>query len=142
MQPGSVEPAALSSTGWSSHTEMSGPESAIGGLSTSTTTSAVDSHGAPTQRTSSVYVVVAAGTTLQVGTPDQGQIGVVPSRRGKGIGSGLLDALLDRARKDGFGGISLSVEKTNPAVHLYESRGFRQVAGDGDVLMVAELQRE
>ena len=69
-------------------------------------------------------------------------IGVVPSRRGKGIGSGLLDALLDRARKDGFPRISLSVEKTNPAVHLYESRGFRQVAGDGDVLMVAELQRE
>ena len=69
-------------------------------------------------------------------------IGVVPSRRGKGIGSGLLDALLDRARKDGFRQISLSVEKTNPAVNLYESRGFRAVSGDGDVLMVAQLQQE
>ena len=66
-------------------------------------------------------------------------IGVVPSRRGKGIGSSLLDALLEQAREDGFERISLSVEKTNPAVHLYESRGFRTVQGDGDVLMVAEL---
>ena len=66
-------------------------------------------------------------------------IGVVPSRRGKGIGSELLDALLARARGDGFGRLSLSVEKTSPAVHLYESRGFRTVHGDGDLVMVAEL---
>jgi ribosomal protein S18 acetylase RimI-like enzyme len=50
-----------------------------------------------------------------------------------------LDALLERARKDGFKRISLSVEKTNPAVHLYENRGFRTFQGDGDLLMVAEL---
>jgi GNAT superfamily N-acetyltransferase len=66
-------------------------------------------------------------------------IGVVPSQRGKGIGSELLDALLDRARVEGFERISLSVERTSPAVHLYESRGFRPVRSDGDVLMVAEL---
>ena len=65
--------------------------------------------------------------------------GFVPSRRGKGIGSSLLDALLEQARGDGFSRISLSVEKTNPAVHLYENRGFRTVHGDGDLLMVAEL---
>ena len=58
-------------------------------------------------------------------------IGVVPSRRGKGIGSALLDALLEQARRDGFREISLSVEKTNPAVHLYESRGFDPVRGTG-----------
>jgi len=66
-------------------------------------------------------------------------IGVVPSRRGKGIGSSLLDALLDRARHDGYPRISLSVERTSPAVHLYASRGFREVRGDGDLVMVAEL---
>ena len=67
-------------------------------------------------------------------------IGVVPSRRGKGIGSELLDALLGQARKDGYERISLSVESTNPAVHLYESRGFRSVRGDdGGSVMVAEL---
>jgi ribosomal protein S18 acetylase RimI-like enzyme len=68
-------------------------------------------------------------------------IGVVPARRGKGIGSSLLDALLERARSDEFARISLSVEKTNPAVHLYESRGFRTVRGDGDLVMLAELRQ-
>lgn len=66
-------------------------------------------------------------------------IGVVPARRGKGIGAGLLDALLERAQVEGFDRISLSVEKTNPAVHLYESRGFRPVEENGDYVMVAEL---
>jgi ribosomal protein S18 acetylase RimI-like enzyme len=67
-------------------------------------------------------------------------IGVVPSRRGKGIGSELLDALLERARKEGHARISLSVEKTNPAVHLYESRGFKATReDDGATVMVADL---
>jgi ribosomal protein S18 acetylase RimI-like enzyme len=66
-------------------------------------------------------------------------IGVVPARRGKGIGSELLDALLDRARADRFARISLSVEKTSPAVHLYESRGFRRVREAEDLVMAAEL---
>jgi GNAT superfamily N-acetyltransferase len=67
-------------------------------------------------------------------------IGVVPSRRGKGIGSGLLDALLEQARADGHPQLSLSVEQTNPAVHLYESRGFRTVRNDeGACVMIAPL---
>jgi len=66
-------------------------------------------------------------------------IGVVPARRGKGIGSELLDALLARARSDGFERISLSVDKGNPAVHLYESRGFRPVREAEDLVMAAEL---
>jgi GNAT superfamily N-acetyltransferase len=67
-------------------------------------------------------------------------IGVVPARRGKGIGSELLDALLDRARKDQYEQISLSVESTSPAVHLYESRGFTSVReDDGGSVMVADL---
>jgi ribosomal protein S18 acetylase RimI-like enzyme len=67
-------------------------------------------------------------------------IGVVPARRGKGIGSELLDALLERAARDGFARISLSVEKTNPAVHLYASRGFRAVRENEDLVMAAELE--
>ena len=66
-------------------------------------------------------------------------IGVVPSRRGKGIGSELLDELLRRAKEEGHERISLSVEKSNPAVHLYESRGFRAVHENDDVVMVADL---
>ena len=54
-------------------------------------------------------------------------IAVVPSKRGRGFGRELLDALLARAREDGFHAISLSVDKQNPAVTLYEREGFERV---------------
>jgi ribosomal protein S18 acetylase RimI-like enzyme len=57
-------------------------------------------------------------------------IAIVPSRRGSGLGSELLDALLDRARADGYAAISLSVEKGSPAVGLYERHGFERVGED------------
>lgn len=67
-------------------------------------------------------------------------IAVVPSRRGRGFGEQLLTALLDQARKDGFAELSLSVEKDNPALRLYEKFGFRaQREYDGTVVMKAEL---
>jgi ribosomal protein S18 acetylase RimI-like enzyme len=55
-------------------------------------------------------------------------IAVVPNRRGGGMGSTLLDALVDRAREEGYGQISLSVEAGSPAVGLYERHGFAKVA--------------
>jgi ribosomal protein S18 acetylase RimI-like enzyme len=54
-------------------------------------------------------------------------IAVVPSRRGRGVGHELLTGLLDRARKEGYEAISLSVEKDSPAVKLYERYGFERV---------------
>ena len=54
-------------------------------------------------------------------------IAIVPSRRGTGLGSELLDALLARARADGYDAISLSVEADSPAVGLYERHGFARV---------------
>jgi ribosomal protein S18 acetylase RimI-like enzyme len=67
-------------------------------------------------------------------------IAVVPSRRGGGLGSELLEALLAQARTDGYGAISLSVEKESPAVGLYERHGFARVQDDdGGVTMKAEL---
>ena len=67
-------------------------------------------------------------------------IAVVPGRRGRGYGDELLSALLERARKDGFTRLSLSVARDNPARKLYERHGFREVSEDGDSLtMVAEL---
>ena len=55
--------------------------------------------------------------------------------------SELLDALLDRARADGYAAISLSVEKESPAVGLYERHGFERVGeDDGGVTMRAGLQ--
>jgi GNAT superfamily N-acetyltransferase len=58
-------------------------------------------------------------------------IAVVPSRRGKGTGSMLLDALVDRARAEGHRALSLSVEAASPAVELYERHGFAKV-GESD----------
>ncbi len=68
-------------------------------------------------------------------------IAVVPSCRGKGYGDQLLTALLDRARADGYGRISLSVEPDNPAIALYRRHGFETVTSRGGAcVMVAELQ--
>jgi ribosomal protein S18 acetylase RimI-like enzyme len=62
-------------------------------------------------------------------------IAVVPSARGKGVGSALLAALLARAREAGYPSISLSVDRNNAgAIELYERHGFSQVAEDADSL--------
>jgi len=58
-------------------------------------------------------------------------IAVVPSKRGGGHGSQLLEALIERAREDGYKALSLSVEPDNPALHLYERMGFRKVGETG-----------
>jgi ribosomal protein S18 acetylase RimI-like enzyme len=48
---------------------------------------------------------------------------------------------MERARADGYGAISLSVEKDNPAVSLYERHGFQRVReDDGAYTMRAELR--
>jgi ribosomal protein S18 acetylase RimI-like enzyme len=67
-------------------------------------------------------------------------IAVVPSKRGRGFGRELLEALLERAREDGFATLSLSVDKQNPAVTLYEREGFERVRDeDGAWTMRADL---
>ena len=67
-------------------------------------------------------------------------IAVVPSRRGHGFGGELMDALLARARAEGYSAISLSVASDSPAVHLYERYGFAKVdERDGAITMRAEL---
>jgi ribosomal protein S18 acetylase RimI-like enzyme len=70
-------------------------------------------------------------------------IAVVPSARGKGVGSALLDALLARARGEGFAAVSLSVDRNNAgAIGLYQRHGFRKVGEEDDSLtMLADLQR-
>ena len=69
--------------------------------------------------------------TVDEETPELA-IAVVPSRRGRGIGEALLEALCDRARADGYRALSLSVGHDNPAlVTFYEAHGFTHV-GNGD----------
>jgi ribosomal protein S18 acetylase RimI-like enzyme len=58
-------------------------------------------------------------------------IAVVPNRRGKGHGNRLLEALMKRARADGYKALSLSVEPDNPALPIYERFGFRKVGENG-----------
>ena len=67
-------------------------------------------------------------------------IAVVPSKRGRGFGEQLLSALLEQARNDGQEAMSLSVERDNPAVKLYERFGFQPVREvDSTVIMRADL---
>ena len=59
-------------------------------------------------------------------------VAVVPSRRGRGIGDALINALCDRARTERYRALSLSVEKRNqPLIAFYEKHGFARVAEDG-----------
>ena len=68
-------------------------------------------------------------------------IAVVPNARGRGVGSALLKALLERARADGYPTLSLSVDRANAgAIELYERYGFQRVSEDDDsVTMLAQL---
>jgi len=65
-------------------------------------------------------------------------IAVVPSHRGRGTGAELLEALLARAKGDGFRKLSLSAERGQTA--FYEKHGFSPSGdGDGAVTMVVTL---
>jgi ribosomal protein S18 acetylase RimI-like enzyme len=60
-------------------------------------------------------------------------IAVVPDMRGRGIGRTLLVRLIEQAQAEALPALSLSVSVRNPvAMRLYESVGFRPVAGDAD----------
>jgi GNAT superfamily N-acetyltransferase len=59
-------------------------------------------------------------------------VAVVPSRRGRGIGEALLEALVERARSDGHRALSLSVPSEDSSlVTFYEKHGFARVREDG-----------
>jgi ribosomal protein S18 acetylase RimI-like enzyme len=69
-------------------------------------------------------------------------IAVVPNRRGRGLGEALLDALVERARGDGYRALSLSVPADDDALLVfYEKHGFARVHEDGgdSVTMRREL---
>jgi GNAT superfamily N-acetyltransferase len=69
-------------------------------------------------------------------------IAVVAECRGQGIGSALLDALVDLAKRAGHPALSLSVGSANPAVALYERTGFVLVGGSDDAhTMRRDLRR-
>jgi RimJ/RimL family protein N-acetyltransferase len=61
-------------------------------------------------------------------------IGVVAEWRGRGVGGALLDSLARAARDREVDALSLSVERTNPALRLYERHGYVVVDDTGGAL--------
>lgn len=59
--------------------------------------------------------------------------------RDRRIGRLLLHELQEEARRRGLSSLSLSVEHGNPARHLYESLGYRDVPDAADGTMLLEL---
>jgi ribosomal protein S18 acetylase RimI-like enzyme len=77
---------------------------------------------------------------VDVGIPEL-SISVVPGYRGAGIGSRLLQKVIEQARKS-YAAISLSVSLDNPAVQLYERFGFKIVRKDDDTqVMLLDLEK-
>ena len=63
-------------------------------------------------------------------------IAIVPSKRGTGLGSELLEALLARAREDGHESLTLAVDRGNPAIRLYERFGFDEARTEGSTVVM------
>ena len=59
-------------------------------------------------------------------------VAVVPSRRGKGIGHELMEALLEHARREGYDALSLSSPSDSTA--LYERYGFHIASDQGEAV--------
>ncbi len=69
-------------------------------------------------------------------------IAVRANGREQGIGTKLLQALVERAVLSGHRGLSLSVSSDNPAVRLYQRLGFRKVGeAEGSWTMLLSLVR-
>lgn len=67
---------------------------------------------------------------IDAATPEVG-LGVDPVCRGHGVGTALMTALIACATEGGYTALSLSVERDNPAVRLYQHLGFEH-SGDVD----------
>jgi ribosomal protein S18 acetylase RimI-like enzyme len=56
--------------------------------------------------------------------------------RGQGIGSSMIEWLIDHASKYAIQKISLSVSKDNYAINLYKGQGFQEYADKGDMFLM------
>lgn len=67
-------------------------------------------------------------------------VSLLPEYRGLGIGTQLLDGLLLLLQENGYLRVSLSVQKENPALRLYERAGFRILEEKGtEYLMLRDI---
>ena len=68
---------------------------------------------------------------------------VLKDHRGQGIGTHLLQELITLLSEKGYKKISLSVQKANYAVRMYERVGFRVIRENNDeYIMVCDLPNE
>ncbi len=73
-------------------------------------------------------------------TTPEVSIGVVADVRGQGLGTLLLEALIEEAMRRALPALSLSVEPDNPAMALYQRLGFVTVGRlSGSATMVLTL---
>lgn len=66
------------------------------------------------------------------GATPEVSIAVDAGARGRGVGEALLRELIRSARARGVDAVSLSVERDNPALRLYERVGFEPIPSDAD----------
>nr|WP_275695622.1 GNAT family N-acetyltransferase [Fredinandcohnia sp. SECRCQ15] len=73
-------------------------------------------------------------------TPELG-IAISKAARGMGVGTKLMNAIIQQAEEDGFKALSLSVDPTNlEAVHVYKKIGFKDYGMSGtSITMVYQL---
>jgi ribosomal protein S18 acetylase RimI-like enzyme len=89
--------------------------------------------------------IIPAYGHIDANTPELA-ISMLPEFRGYGIGTKLMRKLFDVLRNNGYTRTSLSVQKDNPALRLYERLGYRVTeekldhAGHEDFIMVKELR--
>lgn len=63
-------------------------------------------------------------------------ISFMPAYRNRGIGGGLVQAILDQAASLGAAKVSMHVDQLNPARRLYERLGFRLIEERGPYLLL------
>ena len=86
--------------------------------------------------------VVGHGVLLAGGPGHELALFVHPDYRGAGVGTALLDGLLDHGRSAGVERVWLSVQRSNrPAIRLYRNAGFSPTeSGAGEVEMRRTLR--
>jgi ribosomal protein S18 acetylase RimI-like enzyme len=89
-----------------------------------------------------LYPAEAPGYGFVAATIPELSIGVRDEVRGRGIGGALLQALIELAHSQGYTILSLSVDRANPARHLYERYGFRDAGISGPEDMSVTMIRE
>jgi ribosomal protein S18 acetylase RimI-like enzyme len=66
-------------------------------------------------------------------------LALLPDHRGHGHGTKLLKTLIKKVKAEGYTGISLSVDATNPALRLYQKLGFKLVSSKGNPTMLLDF---